>query len=244
MLTQFGFDTLAILWLGALLGGIAAGASGFAFALASTSIWLHRIDPIHSAVLATGCGMLLHLSTLWPQRKHLDVGRIWPFVVGGIAGVPVGVYLLAFTRPSLLKACLGIFLLAFGAYVLIAPRLRTIDWGGRAADTGVGFVAGIMGGLGGYSGVVPTIWTQLRGWPKATARAVYQPFIIVTQILSLAGIMMVTLDTTALVLLVEALPALLLGAWIGWKLYGHLDDRRFRQGLALLLIASGAVLVI
>ena len=90
----------------------------------------------------------------------------------------------------------------------------------------------------------PTIWTQLRGWPKATARAVYQPFIIVTQILSLAGIMMVTLDTTALVLLVEALPALLLGAWIGWKLYGHLDDRRFRQGLALLLIASGAVLVI
>jgi uncharacterized membrane protein YfcA len=244
MLTQFGFDTLAVLWLGALLGGIAAGASGFAFALASTSIWLHRIDPIHSAVLATGCGVLLHISTLWPQRKNLDVGRIWPFVVGGVAGVPVGIYLLTYTRPGLLKACLGIFLLAFGAYVLIAPRLRPINWGGRASDAGVGFIAGIMGGLGGYSGVLPTIWTQLRGWPKATARAVYQPFIIVMQILSLAGIMMVTLDTTALVLLVEALPALLLGAWIGWKLYGHLDDRRFRQGLALLLIASGAVLVL
>ena len=51
MLGSISLDTLAVLWLGALLGGIAAGASGFAFALAATSIWLHRIDPIHSAVL-------------------------------------------------------------------------------------------------------------------------------------------------------------------------------------------------
>jgi uncharacterized protein len=244
MLGSISIDTLAFLWLGALLGGIAAGASGFAFALAATSIWLHRIDPIHSAVLATGCGVLLHTSTLWPQRKHLDVARIWPFVAGGILGVPVGVYLLAYTRPSLLKACLGVFLLAFGAYVLAAPRLRTVRSGGRAADAGIGFIGGILGGIGGYSGVLPTIWTQLRGWPKETARGVYQPFIIVIQTISLAGIVLVTLDTTALVLLVEALPALLLGAWIGWKLYGHLDDRRFRQGLALMLVASGAMLVL
>jgi uncharacterized membrane protein YfcA len=243
MLTQFGFDTLAVLWLGALLGGIAAGASGFAFALAASSIWLHRIDPIHSAVLATGCGVLLHLSTLWPQRKHLDLARLWPFVVGGILGVPLGVYLLAFTRPSLLKACLGVVLLAFGAWALMSPRLPPVRRGGRAADAAVGFVGGILGGIGGYSGVLPTIWTQLRGWPKQIARGVYQPFIIVIQTISLAGIVLVTLDTTALVLLVEALPALLLGAWIGWKLYGHLDDRRFRQGLALMLIASGAVLI-
>src|SRR6476661_5903048 len=239
MLTQFGFDTLAILWLGALLGGIAAGASGFAFALAASSIWLHRIDPIHSAVLATGCGVLLHTSTLWPQRKHLDVARIWPFVIGGIAGVPVGVYLLAYMRPSLLKACLGIFLLAFGAYVLAAPRLRTVNWGGRAADAGIGFIGGILGGIGGYSGVVPTIWTQLRGWPKEIARAVYQPYVIIVQALTLAGIVWVTLDRTGLILLVAVLPPLLLGTWIGWQLYGKLNDLRFRQALAILLIASG-----
>lgn len=53
-------DTILILWLGALLGGIAAGGSGFAFGLAASSIWLHRIDPLHSAILITGCGLLLH----------------------------------------------------------------------------------------------------------------------------------------------------------------------------------------
>jgi uncharacterized membrane protein YfcA len=244
MLGGFSFDTLAILWLGALLGGIAAGASGFAFALAASSIWLHRIDPIHSAVLATGCGVLLHLSTLWPQRQHINVGRLWPFVAGGLLGVPLGVLALAHTNPAVMKGTLGVFLLVFGAYALLAPKFHTMKGGGRAADAAVGFIGGILGGIGGYSGVLPTIWTQLRGWPKQTARGVYQPFIIVIQTISLIGIVMVTLDTTALVLLVEALPPLLLGSWIGWQLYGRLDDRRFRQGLALMLIASGATLVL
>src|SRR3974390_3325984 len=111
MFGGISLDTLGILWLGALLGGIAAGASGFAFALAATSIWLHRIDPVHSAVLATGCGVLLHLSTLWPQRKSIEPKRLAPFVVGGLRGVPVGVYLLAYTAPNVLKGALGIFLI-------------------------------------------------------------------------------------------------------------------------------------
>jgi uncharacterized membrane protein YfcA len=244
MLGSISFDTLAVLWLGALLGGIAAGASGFAFALAATSIWLHRIDPVHSAVLATGCGVLLHSSTLWPQRKHLDVARLWPFVIGGIAGIPIGVHLLAHTDAGVLKAVLGAFLLAFGAYVLAAPRFHTVSAGGRPADAAIGFVGGILAGLGGYSGVLPTIWTQLRGWPKEIARAVYQPYVIVIQTITLAGILLATFDVTALFLLLVSLPPVFIGTWIGWKLYGRLDDRRFRQGLALLLVASGAMLVI
>jgi uncharacterized membrane protein YfcA len=44
--------------------------------------------------------------------------------------------------------------------------------------------------------------------------------------------------------MIAVLPPLLLGTWIGWQLYGRLNERRFRQGLALLLIASGVTLVI
>lgn len=138
---------------------------------------------------------------------------------------------------------LGSFLLAFGTYALIAPRLYTVSAGGRVADAGVGFVGGILGGIGGYSGVIPTIWTQLRGWPKEIARAVYQPYVIIIQGITLAGIVWVTFDTAGLIMLIVVLPPLLVGTWIGWQLYGKLNDLRFRQALALLLIASGATLV-
>lgn len=236
-------DTILILWLGALLGGIAAGGSGFAFGLAASSIWLHRIDPLHSAILITGCGLLLHLTTIWPQRRHIEPGKLWPFVAGGLAGIPIGVYLLARTDAEVLKIVLGSFLLAFGTYALIAPRLYTVSAGGRVADAGVGFVGGILGGIGGYSGVIPTIWTQLRGWPKEIARAVYQPYVIIIQGITLAGIVWMTFDTAGLIMLIVVLPPLLVGTWIGWQLYGKLNDLRFRQALALLLIASGATLV-
>ena len=102
--------------------------------------------------------------------------------------------LLVYTDAGVLKIALGIFLLAFGTYALLAPRLHTYSGGGRIADAGVGFLGGILGGIGGYSGVLPTIWTQLRGWPKDVARAVYQPYIIVMHALALAGIVWVTLD--------------------------------------------------
>ena len=111
-------DTLAILWLGALVGGVAAGGSGFAFALAASSIWLHRIDPLHSAIMCTGCGVLLHLTTIWPQRRHIEIARLWPFLLGGIAGVPIGVPLLAYTDAGILKMTIGLFLIAFGSLCL------------------------------------------------------------------------------------------------------------------------------
>jgi uncharacterized protein len=238
------FDTLGFLWLGALLGGIAAGGSGFAFGLAASAIWLHRIDPLHSAILITGCGTLLHMTTIWQQRQHVEIARLWPFVAGGVLGVPIGVRLLIYTDGAVLKSVLGVFLLAFGTYALLSPRLHTIKAGGRPADAAVGFIGGILGGIGGYSGVLPTIWTQLRGWPKETARAVYQPYVIIIQAITLAGIIWVTLDRAGLIMLLLVLPPLFLGTWIGWRLYSRLNDLHFRQALAVVLIASGITLVI
>lgn len=244
MIFGIPLETLEFLWLGALLGGIAAGASGFAFALAATSIWLHRIDPLNSAILATACGTLLHLTTLKPLWPHVNISRLLPFVIGGVIGIPLGVYILAFTDAALLKVALGTFLIAFGTYALFAPSLPRITAGGRPLDGTVGFIGGVLGGIGGYSGVLPTIWTQLRGWGKEAARGVYQTYVIVVQAIALAGIFLVAFNPYSLKLLVAVLPPVFLGTWIGWQLFGRLNDRRFRQALAVLLMASGVTLVL
>jgi hypothetical protein len=138
---------------------------------------------------------------------------------------------------------LGVFLLVFGAYALLAPTLPVFKAGGRVVDGAIGFIGGILAGIGGYSGVLPTIWTQLRGWRKEKARAVYQPYVIIIQAITLTGLVWVTLDRAGVIMFVAVLPPVFLGTWIGWQLYGRLNDLRFRQGLAVLLIASGATLV-
>lgn len=244
MIAGIPLETLEFLWLGALVGGIAAGASGFAFGLAASSIWLHKIDPLHSAILITASGMFLHMTTLWPLRRHIEASRLSPFVIGGVIGVPIGVYLLAYTDAVTLKVALGTFLVVFGIYALLAPKLPAFTAGGRTADGTIGFIGGILGGIGGYSGVLPTIWTQLRGWSKEAARAVYQPYVIIIQAITVVGILLVAFDWTSIKLFIAILPPVLMGTWIGWQLFGRLDDRRFRQALAVLLIVSGATLVL
>jgi uncharacterized membrane protein YfcA len=51
-------------------------------------------------------------------------------------------------------------------------------------------------------------------------------------------------DSGGLLLVACALPALGLGAWLGWSIYGRLDERRFRMMLSVLLLLSGLALVI
>ena len=101
-----------------------------------------------------------------------------------------------------------------------------------------------MGGLGGYSGVLPAVWTQLRGWSKTEARAFYQPFIVAVHVATIAALGTVAIDRKGLLLLLLALPAMALGTWLGWRLYGRLDERRFRQALAVMLLLSGVILMI
>jgi uncharacterized membrane protein YfcA len=236
------WNALAVIWAGAFIGAFAVGGAGFAFALAASAVWLHVLDPLRTTALVLACGVILHIGFIWKVRKHIDAGRLWPFLLGGAIGIPIGIRILTRTDVGVLRAALGVMLVLYGFYALLMPRLPSVRYGGRVADGLVGFVGGILGGIGGYSGVLPTIWTQLRGWPKETARGVYQPFILAAQIFTLVLLGVVALDRTSLLLLLIVLPPLGLGAWVGWKVFDRLDDRRFRQLLGAMLILSGATL--
>ena len=243
MLADLSARTLAVVVLGGFLGGVASGAAGFAYGVVATSIWLHAISPIHAALLVVSGGLINQMGLVWTMRRRLDFGRLWPFLIGGAIGVPLGVALVVETNPRAIRVALAIFMVVYGIYALAAPRLPRIAWGGRAADAGVGFLGGLFGGVAGLSGIFPAVWTQLRGWPKEAARGVYQPFILLAHLLTLLLIGALALDRTGVVLFLVAIPAILLGSWTGWLIYGRLNERRFQQMLSLLLIVSGLLLI-
>jgi len=235
--------TLVALWSGAVAGGIASGAAGFAAGVVASAVWLHAIAPIHVAVLVVVGGLAMQCTTLWTLRHSLNLRRLWPFILAGVLGVPFGVWLLVRTDPGKLKVAIGVFLILYAVYALAARRMPHVT-AGRGAEIVIGFISGIMGGLGGYNGVLPAVWSQLRGWSKEESRAFYQPFIVAVHIATIAALGTIAVDREGLILLGLALPPMALGTWIGWKLYGRLDEVRFRQTLAVMLLISGAILVL
>jgi uncharacterized protein len=229
--------------LAAFIGGFASGLAGFAMGFVVSGIWLHIITPIQTTTLIVGYGLWTQGYGVWKLRHVLNWRNIAPFIIGGTIGVPIGTMLLVYVDPAYVRSGVGLLLVAYGVYGLVQPRLKPLTVGIRS-DGGVGLLNGMLCGLTGLPGFIITIWCQWRGWTKDAQRAVFQPVMlaaIIVAALSLSVTGTVTVETVKLYFL--GLPALLAGLWIGFKLYGKLDERAFRKVILLMLLVAGLALI-
>ncbi|ACO78434.1 hypothetical protein AvCA_22430 [Azotobacter vinelandii CA] len=237
-------QTEAIILAGALSGGFVTGLAGFGTGLTALGFWLHAVEPAIAAALVVLCSVVGQVQSLCSLRRAFAWERAWPFLVGGLAGVPLGVAALRILEVQTFKLLLGVLLIGYTGLMLALRRLPTVAlWGGRLADGLVGAGGGALGGVAGLSGPLPTIWCGLRGWSADMQRGVYQPYNlgILCVVLGLyAGQGLLTRQVWELAAL--CLPATLLGSWLGVRLYRRVSDWQFRYLVLWLLFASGLVL--
>jgi len=229
---------------GALAGGIVSGLTGFGTAITALGVWVYAIPPTDASSLAIICSTVSQAQNLHLIWRTIEWRRVLVFVIPGLLGVPVGTLLLPQIDPRLFKLGLGAFLVVYPAYVLVRTRPIKSVWGGKTADGVVGFVSGILGGLTGLSGVLPVVWTDVRGWSKEQRRSVVQFYnmaILSFALVSHAISGLLTRQVAMEVLIV--LPATIGGAWLGAWAYRRLADRGYQRAVMALLLISGAALV-
>ena len=235
---------LSLFLLTTFFGGIVTGLAGFAMGLVVSGVWLHILTPAETAALIVGYGILTQSYNIWRLRHALNWRIVAPFIAGGAVGVPIGTALLSYLDPDYLRTGVGVLLIAYSSYSLARPHFKPLH-AGLAADTIVGFFNGILGGLTGLSGPIITMWCQLRGWPRDMQRAIYQPVILAAFLMTAASLGATGVVTAHLVkTYLYGLIPLAAGLWAGLKLYGHLDEVTFRKIILVLLLLSGAVLVL
>jgi len=229
---------------GAFIAALAAGLAGFAFALIASALWLHVLPPAQAVPLIVAAGLSIHVVSLWKLRRTIRLDLLWPFLLGGVVGIPFGTMLLKGVDAATFRAVIGVFLVSYSLFALARPHLRCLD-GGRLADGAIGAIGGVLGGAAGLSGVIPTIWCGLRGWDKDDQRGVYQPFILVMHGLSLASAGAAGLvDAQLGGLFAAAAIPLAIGTWAGLQLYALVDAQQFRRILLVLLLISGGLLLL
>jgi len=230
---------------GAFAAAFVTGLAGFAFAIVAAAVWLHFLPPTQATALIVAYGLIVQGVSVWKLRRAIQWRRLLPFLIGGVLGVPLGVELLRWASPAVLRIGVGAVLVLFSLYNLVRPQLGSTARAGRLADGTVGVVNGILGGATGLAGIAAVVWCSTRGWPPPEQRAVFQPSgvaVFATTALWLGGANMIGADTLWLFLI--GLPALALGTWIGLKLFGKLDDAAFRRVVLVLLLLSGVSLLI
>jgi len=235
---------LALYLIAAFVGGLTSGLAGFALGLVVSGVWLHIISPLQTAILIVGYGLVTQSYGIWKLRHTLNWWNVMPFIVGTALGVPIGTMLLTYLNPAYLRIGVGVLLVLYSVYGLARPTFKPVQ-SSTAADIGIGVLNGLVAGLTGLAGIVVVVWCQLRGWPKDVQRNVFQPVLFASMIITIAALSVagaVTVETIKLYLL--GLPLLVAGLWIGFRLYGKLDDAAFRRVILLLLLASGISLVV
>ncbi len=235
---------LFLLMAGAFAAAFVIGAVGFADALILNAIWLHIMEPSVAIPLVVSCGIVMHVTPLYKLRKELDFSRLWPFILGGIFGVPLGTWALGYMEPNAFRLMIGGLLVVYGVWMLLRPHTSVGEAGGKPLDGVVGLAGGFMGGFAGLSGLFPTMWAGIRGWPKHQQRGAYQPFVLVMHCLGVAIFVATGMYTKQISLdFLTCLPAIILGSWVGVKVYPYIDEVTFKRIILGLILLSGITLL-
>lgn len=238
-------DTIYVyVLLGAMVAGFVQGLSGFGFSLVSMALWAWVLDPRLAVVLAVFGGMTGQIVGALSLRRGFDWRLLLPYVLGGVAGIPLGLMLLPMLNVNVFKAALGCLLIVWCPVMIFAKQLPKITFGGNMANTVVGLAGGVMGGLGGFSGVLPTLWCTLRYSNRDTQRTIIQNFNLSMLSLTMLSYLvsgMVTRPMLPLFLLV--LPAILIPCFLGTRVYAGFSPERFRLVVLMLLTVSGLALL-
>ncbi len=234
----------ALVLFGALAGGFVSGLAGFGTALMALGVWLYVLPPALAVPLVLICSVVAQTSTLPSMWKSFDLSLVWPFIIGGLVGVPIGTMLIAQADPGVFKLSIGVMLLVFPVALHFNRAPMALRFGGRLADGLVGLGGGILGGMAGLSGPLPILWATVRGWGKDERRGIFQTFnwTVLAAALCLQAVTGL-IEQRVIWLALLAFPATILGAWIGARVYHGLSDRNFRDLVLGLLFLSGVGLV-
>ncbi|NYT58677.1 sulfite exporter TauE/SafE family protein [Alcaligenaceae bacterium] len=231
--------------IGSVLAAFVQGLAGFGFGMVSLAVWSWVMEPALAVPLVVFGSLLGQLLAVGALRQGFNWQRLQPFLIGGIVGIPTGLWLLKILDPLFFKFGVGVLLAVYCSAMLLLARIPRVKHGGRKADGLIGWVGGTMSGFGGLPGAIPTLWCTLRGWPKDQQRNVFQAFNLFMHILTMLAFTangMITSEVLGLFALVG--PVMLIPSIVGIRLYRRFSDSSFKMVVLGLLTISGVMLLV
>lgn len=232
--------------LGASLAGFVQGLTGFAFALIAMSFWVWIVPPQISAPLVVFASLWCHLISLSKEQKHhFGYPLVLPYIVAGLIGVPLGTFLLHLVNAEIFKLILGLFLIIWCPVMYFAPKVFVLESAGKKADASIGFIGGVLGGLGGFCGALPSAWVMLKNLSKDQQRYILRHFNFAIQLFTLlVYLWQDTLNLSHMHYVLVLILAVSIPAIFGAQLFYKISEQQFKHVVLSLLFASGWILTL
>ena len=225
-----------------LIAYLVRGICGFGSGLIAIPV-LSLLFPLKVAVplvvmldylASAGQGASLRQSIQWRE-----IGRL---IIPALIGVSAGLLVFHKVDAELLTRFLGGFVFLYALYSLWGPEMpRVSSWWALPAA----FSGGAVGTLFGTGGPFYVTYLKARQLDKNLFRATFACIFLLDGAARVAGYVGTSVvDIQLLVLLAMSLPVMILGMYLGGKIHTSLSAEVFTRGISILLLASGAFLML
>jgi uncharacterized membrane protein YfcA len=227
--------------VGVLIAAIVSGATGLAFPLIATPIFLVDYAPPQAILITSLCSLSGQLLSIQLLRQTITYEIRWPLIFAGLFGVPFGTFALLWCDGRIIQFGLGGLLAVCGAWRLSG------GWRGGfrvcCSERVIGACGGLCGGMFGVSSAIPSIWLTMSGLDKTKQRAILQPYIIAIQCASLVALLYNGKFTATVWQALElySLP-LVAGIFVGTFSFRLFSSEAYARAVSGLVMLSGFAL--
>jgi uncharacterized membrane protein YfcA len=239
------FLALAAAGLAILLGGLIKGAIGLGAPLVAVPV-LAAIYGVKTAIAVMTVPLIVsNIWQIWTYRATIE-GRsmLKRLLIGCVAGVVAGTFLLGVVPEAWLGLSLAIMLFVYLALALSRPEWVLAQPVSEWMAAPIGLVTGILQGAAGLSTPVGAtfIHAQRLGREAQVFAASAMFFTLsATQIVALTSLDLMTVRLAALSIV--ALVPIMLGVWLGQYLGARFSRKTFERLTLLVILCVGLSLL-
>ena len=219
--------TLILVWVAVFIAGIFRGFAGFGSALLVVPALAYIYGPTQAIVIEVLIEIPVSLGLIFGAVKHAERKAVLPMLAMFIIFVPLGAFLVSSIDPKPLKIAISILVLIM--LVVITQQKRLASFITPTGTYIAGAFAGITQGMTAIAGPVFATAILARGAPAKETRAnivCLAGGLIGLSCISFFAVGSMTWATIAYAIL--AMPALILGVWVGSILFYRLSDWNLR----------------
>jgi len=230
----FGFVAAAVFAAFYVRATIGFGSGLISVALLSLIFPVKEVVPV--VLLLDLLGSILLGAYDFHEMQWRELSWLIP---GSIVGLVIGAFVLADTNAQSLTRFLGIFILSYIVYALIA-RPERMPQVSRAWALPLGIFGGIIGSLYGGGGPPLVAYLQMRHIEKRAFRATFQAIALADNILR-AGLYvgLGLLNGGLTMVFIILAPAAAFGLYLGNHLHMRISQKAFLRGTLGLLVVVG-----
>ncbi len=222
-----------------LLAATAQTVAGFGFALIAVPLFVLVLDVPGAVGTAALLSFVNVVNVARTVRSHAPWDIVRPVLVGSLCGMPLGLALLLGVSSDALRIAVG------SVSILMAAAIGlgfTIAAPGRLGAASVGLVSGVLSTSIAINGPPVVLYLQALRTTPEVFRAAISTFFTLNGVVTLSlfvGSGVIDGDTVSVSL--PALPALLLGNWLGHQILPRFRPVTFHRFVLLLLVLSAGI---